>query len=170
MAYVAILSTVGILIWFAYKAVSLRTIDKTTTEYIELAKKLDGPPWPSEDSEGNSFANVLFEDVAGLTHRQRGCDPCAIVRNLGGEQVALAPDPTNEFDNKAIKVCTMNGRQFGWYPKKGCKRDEIFRRLVEKREIYAEVYDKGQRQNGSWWCKLRVCYYATSYDKAMKDK
>lgn len=140
-------------------------------EYIKLSEQCSGPTYPLEDNEGNEISNIMAVNITGVTHIHLSSNPQKIIPTLGQAQLALVPDLNNQFDDMAIRVLTQKGKQIGWFPQAMQGRELIHQRLMEKRYIYAEVFDKGHNRNSNlWWCKIRLVLYATPYDKSLIEK
>jgi len=65
-----------------------------------------------------NIAGIAFENTDGRARREvlRECDE--------GELLALVPDPENEHDDNAVKICRQNGDQLGFVP--ACLSHEIY--------------------------------------------
>jgi hypothetical protein len=63
----------------------------------------------------SSQISVFAEPIplAGTKHGE--CQ--SVIRKLQfAEELDLIPDPSNEYDNTAVKVCTKKGLFVGWIP------------------------------------------------------
>ena len=70
----------------------------------------DGP-WPMKRADGgylSLYDTLRILKVAGINHRQN------IDRYTGRLDVALVPEPTNQFDPNAIKIVAEDGHHLGY--------------------------------------------------------
>lgn len=70
----------------------------------------DGP-WPVKRSDGgylSLYDTLRILKVAGINHRKD------IGRYTGRLEVALVPEPTNQFDPNAIKIVAEDGHHLGY--------------------------------------------------------
>lgn len=65
--------------------------------------------WPKND--GIQGVDYLEFPIAGITHGEH------IDENLGEFTATLEPDPTNPYDQNAIKIITSEGLRIGYVPK-----------------------------------------------------
>jgi hypothetical protein len=100
--------------------------DAVDREDVEL-----GEPATVGATPGASFSpRWTFTAVAGESHRNDdGTDRQTLIRDRVrvGDPVQLVPDPRNEFDRFAVKVCLTTGEQIGYLPRDVAR--EVFRGL-----------------------------------------
>lgn len=100
-------------------------------------------PAAVDPTQGASFApRWTFTAVAGESHRNDdGSDRQALIRDRLriGDPVQLVPDPGNEFDRFAIKVCLATGEQIGYLPREvarevsgGLRRGERYGAIIHQ--------------------------------------
>ena len=65
--------------------------------------------WPKND--GIQGVDYLEFPIAGITHGEH------IDEHLGEFAATLEPDPTNPYDQNAIKIITSEGHRIGYVPK-----------------------------------------------------
>lgn len=79
------------------------------------------PTCPSSMPEEKEHDGLFFEKVHGVTFnnddgssRQRAISRCKV-----GEELEIIPEPTNQYQSGAMKVCRKNGEQLGYWPAGG---------------------------------------------------
>ncbi len=65
--------------------------------------------WPKD--QGFQGIDYIEFDIAGITHGEHVDD------HLGEFAATLEPDPTNPYDQNAIKIVTREGHRVGYVPK-----------------------------------------------------
>lgn len=97
----------------------------------------------------------FYMKAAGVTFegRQR------VVAGLKvGQELRFVPDPSNPYDNHAVKIMTLSGVQVGFIPKE--QNYTIFNNLMHGNGTY-RVYVSaitGGGFNSSYGCNMRVIY------------
>ena len=100
---------------FLTRAEALRQAEVVGNEIIKnaiLSNTYNGP-WPERRSDGgylSIFDNLRILKVAGMNFRQ------GVGRYKGFIDVALVPEPKNEFDPNAIKVVAPDSHHIGYVP------------------------------------------------------
>lgn len=96
----------------------------------------------------------FYMKVAGVTFngRQR-----IVARLQSGQELMFVPDPTNPYDDHAVKVCTLCGEQIGFVAKE--HNHQIFCNLINKNASY-KVYANptGGGMGSNYGCNIRVVY------------
>lgn len=73
----------------------------------------------------------FYLKAAGVTHDGRQ----EVIKGLKtGEEVILQPDPTNPYDNHAVKILTTEGKSLGFIPKE--HNSTIFSDLINRKYVY----------------------------------
>ena len=100
---------------FLTRAEALRQAEVVGNETIKnaiLSNTYNGP-WPERRDDGgwlSIFDNMRILKVAGMNFRQ------GVGRYKGFIDVALVPEPKNEFDPNAIKVVAPDSHHLGYVP------------------------------------------------------
>lgn len=85
--------------------------DQATVDAIN-ANTYNGP-LPEKRADGgwlSIYDNLRILSIAGINHRQ------GIDRYTGRVECALVPEPTNEFDQNAIKIVAEDSHHLGYIP------------------------------------------------------
>ena len=77
--------------------------------------------WPKEDGLRN--IDYIEFDIAGLTYREN------IMKYMGEFEGNLEPEPTNPYDENAIKILAPDGHHVGYVPKDTTERIREFTTL-----------------------------------------
>lgn len=97
----------------------------------------------------------FYMKVAGVTFggRQR-----TVARLKSGQELVFITEPSNPYDNHAVKVCTTGGEQIGYVAKE--HNYQIFCNLMNKTGSY-KVYVSnvtGGGMGSNYGCNIRVVY------------
>lgn len=97
----------------------------------------------------------FYMKVAGVTFegRQR-----IVAKLQAGQELVFVPDPTNPYDNHAVKVCTTSGEQVGFVARE--HNYQIFCNLINRVGFY-KVYVSSVTGGGigsNYGCNIRVVY------------
>lgn len=101
--------------------------------------------------------NEFYMKVAGVSFegRQR------IVSRLKiGQELAFIPDPSNPYDNHAVKICTTNGEQIGFIARE--YNNQIFNNLINGYGTYKVSVSNitGGGMGANYGCNIKVQYSA----------
>ena len=77
--------------------------------------------WPKDDGLRN--IDYIEFDIAGLTYREN------IMKYMGEFEGTLEPEPTNPYDENAIKILAPDGHHVGYVPKDTTERVRGFAEL-----------------------------------------
>lgn len=115
-----------------------------------------GKSKPRTKPEIQTDNRVFLAQVHGIRHRnadgtsrQKIISQCRV-----GEELELVPEPTNRYDDKAVKICRRNGQQLGYWRGDGRMADDLargHRYRVTINEIYP--FAENSRSHG---VQLRV--------------
>ena len=101
------LSTMGITNWF-------RVLLGSSGPWHLRSERIAPKPVRLHEHEGFRLYTI---HVAGVSFRQG-----VVAQIREGEQLLLAPEPTNKHDKNAIKVCRLNGELIGYLPREVSER------------------------------------------------
>ena len=97
----------------------------------------------------------FYMKVAGVTFdgRQR-----IVARLQPNQELMFVPEPSNPYDNHAVKICTLSGEQIGYIAKE--HNYQIFYNLINRIGSYT-VYVSSITGGGigsNYGCNIRVVY------------
>lgn len=109
----------------------------TVERAITAAEPFRPFAFPDIDANGNRMLKPLTVALHGAAYTHDGVDPQDILPHMSRrQQVILIPDPDNEYDSYAVKVCTTDGLHIGWLPA-GTK--DVFNRLMDNSTVLARI-------------------------------
>src|SRR5687767_10795794 len=73
-------------------------------------------------------------DVVGYHHLPEEVKQIVWKQLKVGDELSLIPDPSNPYDENAIKVMYKQS-QIGWFPKDHSRKKEIFNSLISNKEV-----------------------------------
>ena len=101
------------------------------------------------------YVSEFYMKVAGVTHegRQR-----LVARLQPGQELKFVPDPSNPYDNHAVKICTTNGEQIGFVSRD--HNPQIFYNLVNGEGSYTVHVENvtGGAIGRNYGCNIKVVY------------
>jgi hypothetical protein len=120
---------------------------------ILLARATPQKRGVSHPQTGN---RVFYTQVHGITHKNTdGSSRQKIIESCyEGEELVLVPEPDNQFDSGAVKICRKNGEQLGYWQGDGRMAQDLFIGWTYRTTIQ-EIYPfaENRRKHG---VKLRV--------------
>lgn len=109
-----------------------------------------------ESKEEEYTMQEFYLKVAGVTYEGRQ----AIVRKMKeGDKLTLEPEPTNAYDDHAVKVITESGECIGFIPREHNR--VIFENLVNGRGYYEVKVSAitGGGFGSAYGCNMHIYYY-----------
>lgn len=140
-------------------------------KYRPLMLNIIAGDMPKTDTKGNKISNITRINISGTTHQHLNSNPRKEIKRLkAGQPLVLVPDPDNEHDHEAVRVMTTYGKQIGWIPKNYPDKALIFKRLMERYEIFCCIYDCGISKSDIPWCEITIVTYGTPFDPSLEEK
>lgn len=136
------------------------TIHAYQGSYAERYAKYNNIPYSLIINQ--QVKSEFYMKVAGVSFegRQR------IVSRLKiGQELVFIPDPSNPYDNHAVKICTTNGEQIGFIARE--YNNQIFNNLINGHGTYrvsvSNITGGGIGEN--YGCNIRVCFFEKDVPK-----
>jgi len=108
---------------------------------------------------------TFHKQIHGITHRNGdGSSRQKIIADCyDGEELVLVPEPSNQYDPGAVKICRKNGDQLGYWPSDAQIADQVrngwtFRVTID--EIYP--FEENRKKHG---VKMRVDVLTMAHGK-----
>lgn len=120
--------------------------------------------FPETDSAGHPALTVYNINIVGVLHPHNGINPQDVIPQMfAGDRIILEADPTNEYDDHAVKVKNTDGIQIGWLPKGESLQIDIFDRLQGGQTVYARIKEAYELQ--SYPGNIGLCIEVARYAK-----
>lgn len=122
--------------------------------------------FPERDKNNKRRLTIYDTIITGVDHMHDNNDPQQYIRELAvGDDLILVADPSNPYDECAVKVCTKENVQIGWIPKgddidSERLQSDIFYRLCDNHTVLAKVKKKYITKSGSTGVVIDVARYA----------